>query len=150
MIPTLSSARDAFLSSSGDPKIEMLFKEIEKYQVEVDEKSLLSLIPSVDKPPPSIRLQVPSDRTSAGTFSRLSKLGSSALSTATAPAFYRAELAGGQPARTLTVSSSSLAHSDIISAPVDVLDGQFDELSVRMRENKQREHSRSMLFFGRE
>lgn len=108
--------------------------------------------------------------------SRLSRLGvgtgigfgsSSAI---TAPAFYQLEHTsastglGAIPARALTVSSSSLAHSDahslagtadsasvaaMGSLSADPLEERFDQLSVRMKERRQKDRATSMLLFSK-
>jgi hypothetical protein len=158
-VPKASLLYLEFVNSVGDAKATSNFKGLDffnpsEYDMTVDEESLLGLIPSGDKPPPSSfsRQRQPSaNRNTVGTFSRFSKLGSTAGSSVeTAPAFYRAESAAGPLGRALTVSSSSLAHSDIqslaSSAAVDVLEGRFDEVSLRMKEEK-RKKAKSLLFF---
>lgn len=114
--------------------------------------------------------------TGTNRLSRLSRLGVgtgiglASSSAITAPAFYQLEHTAGStglgviPARALTVSSSSLAHSDAHSLAgtaastslaaagslsADPLEERFDQLSVRMKEKRQKDRATSMLLFNK-
>lgn len=163
MIPEISILMSAFeRASEGFGAIETVKERnilaLPFDCIEADKRMIVTLQPNSDRPPTiSLTKHQSSGRSNAGTFSRLSKLGggSTARSSVTAPAFYRVGSSmGGQMTRALTVSSSSLTQSDIRSlnlpVPTDLLEGQFDELSLRVREGKKKEHSKSMLFFRRE
>lgn len=95
--------------------------------------------------------------TGTGKFSRLSRL-SGPASVITAPAFYQTDSSTGAglfPTRTLTVSTSSLAaHSDaqsvhsstLTSTNVDPLEEQFDQLTVKLKEKREKDKTRSLFF----
>lgn len=160
----LRDAHDAHLSSEVEAIAALLDQE---YTLESDNALISAYSQNPDRPVASSFLHHPlmnapnakrasSGKSVIGTFSRFSQLGvdASTQSAITAPAFYAAT-EGFNPtaARALTVSSTSLNHSDIQSLAssiqnTDVLDSQFNVLSSRARDQSRKEKTKSALLFS--
>lgn len=159
-----------YLESSVNSVNEILHQD---YNLEEESKILPTIQPSLEKLNTTSTkfsrnynlLPISSERSVTGTFSRLSKIGGgggSVQSAVTAPAFYSQNshvpsasyLAPAS--RTATMSSSSLSSSSdfssntAMSSQENILSSPFEEMSIRAKEQRQREHTKSVLYSNKD
>ncbi len=190
LVPTGDALHAAFVEEIVDEGLRQVVLDAfaRPYTISTDNDALLTLQPAAEKGPAGFkrsqtsavadheRSSVASSATHSpnGVFSRLSQLGSTAGSVATAPAFYRSNMSMSgasftngsllfgrghlAPAKepiydaASSSSSSTQASGDDRSiigsrSSHDLLGENFEDLSVRMRQKKDREHRQSMLLF---